>query len=225
VARIVIIGAGLTGLSAAYHLEKKGYHDYKLFEMNSTPGGLCRTVKQGGFSFDYTGHLLHINDDYFRTFLNTVIPPSLLEKHTRRSYIFSHDTYTPYPYQKFLYGLPKKVILDCIRGFALRNRSTTEPRTFHEWVLKHFGEGLGEHFFFPYNSKLFATNAKWTHPSWTGRFVPQVKIQDLIKGAYKKPKQEAVGYNGSFIYPKSGGIQSLISGIAEKIQKPIYYKK
>ena len=32
-----------------------------------------------------------------------------------------------------------------------------------------------------------------------------------------------VGYNSSFVYPKSGGIQSLVTGIAEKIQNPIYF--
>lgn len=38
--KIVIIGAGLTGLSVAYHLEKQGYFDYKIFEKDATVGGL-----------------------------------------------------------------------------------------------------------------------------------------------------------------------------------------
>ncbi len=38
-AKIIIIGAGLTGLSAAYHLEKKGFYDYALFEKESTVVG------------------------------------------------------------------------------------------------------------------------------------------------------------------------------------------
>ena len=46
--RIVIIGAGLTGLSAAYHLEKNGFHDYVLFEQKKNLVAyvvqLCRTV-------------------------------------------------------------------------------------------------------------------------------------------------------------------------------------
>ena len=31
-AKIIIIGAGLTGLSTAYHLEQAGYYDFQIFE-------------------------------------------------------------------------------------------------------------------------------------------------------------------------------------------------
>ena len=68
-AKVIIIGAGLTGLSAAYHLEKKGFNDYLIVEKEDSPGGLCRSIKQDGFTFDYTGHLLHSNNAYFSEFL------------------------------------------------------------------------------------------------------------------------------------------------------------
>ena len=64
-AKIVIAGAGLTGLSTAYHLEKNKFDDFEIYEKENEVGGLCRSVKQDGFTFDYTGHLLHINDIYF----------------------------------------------------------------------------------------------------------------------------------------------------------------
>ena len=64
-AEVVILGAGLTGLSSAYHLEKNNFFNYKIFEKDSRPGGLLKSIKQNGFTFDYTGHLLHINDKFF----------------------------------------------------------------------------------------------------------------------------------------------------------------
>lgn len=64
-AEVVIIGAGLTGISTAYHFEHYGFDDYILFEKESMPGGLCRSIMQDGFTFDYTGHLLHINNPMF----------------------------------------------------------------------------------------------------------------------------------------------------------------
>ena len=51
-AKIVIIGGGLTGLSAAYHLEHRGFFDYELYEKDETIGGLSRSVQQVGFTFD-----------------------------------------------------------------------------------------------------------------------------------------------------------------------------
>ena len=68
-AEIIIIGAGLTGLSTAYHLEKQGFTDFQIFEKENVPGGLLRSFKSNGFTFDFTGHLLHINNEYFYNFI------------------------------------------------------------------------------------------------------------------------------------------------------------
>ena len=54
--RIVILGGGLAGLSAAWHLQKKGSESL-VFEKESEVGGLCRSKTKGGFNFDYDGHL------------------------------------------------------------------------------------------------------------------------------------------------------------------------
>ena len=45
--KVTILGAGLTGLSAAYHLKI----NYEIFESESEAGGLCRSVKENGFVF------------------------------------------------------------------------------------------------------------------------------------------------------------------------------
>ncbi len=54
----VVIGAGSTGLSAAYHLAD----DALLLEQNDTVGGWCRSVQEGGFTFDFAGHIMFSND-------------------------------------------------------------------------------------------------------------------------------------------------------------------
>jgi protoporphyrinogen oxidase len=55
-----IIGAGPTGLSAAYHLG----HDAVLFDRNAMVGGSCRSVKENGFTFDHTGQVVLSNEAY-----------------------------------------------------------------------------------------------------------------------------------------------------------------
>ena len=47
--RILILGAGLAGLSAAWHLQRKGI-DCCIFEKESEVGGLCRSKKINGFT-------------------------------------------------------------------------------------------------------------------------------------------------------------------------------
>ncbi|MBU2615156.1 MAG: FAD-dependent oxidoreductase, partial [Elusimicrobia bacterium] len=58
--KTIIIGGGISGLAAAYHLK----NDYIIFEKENTAGGLCRSIKTGGFTFDYSGHFLHLRNDY-----------------------------------------------------------------------------------------------------------------------------------------------------------------
>ena len=59
---VVILGAGLAGLSAAYHAKKRGM-PHLLFEREGRVGGLVRSERVNGFTFDYTGHLLHMKEE------------------------------------------------------------------------------------------------------------------------------------------------------------------
>jgi protoporphyrinogen oxidase len=220
-AQIVIIGAGLTGLSAAYHLERSGFNDYVLFEKEAMSGGLCRSISQDGFTFDFTGHLLHVNNNYFEQFIQKTLSAEHHNAIHRRSFIYSHETYTKYPFQMNLYGLPASVITECISGFVNRPHSTKEPRSFDQWVLKHFGPGIAKHFFFPFQRKIFDYSIEKISPAWTGRFVPHTSLERMIMGALCDVEETSIGYNSSFIYPKKDGIMSWINSIKKLINNPI----
>src|SRR5207253_2401317 len=57
---VIVIGAGPTGLSAAYHLGE----DALLLEQNDTVGGWCKSIEVNGFTFDYAGHIMFSKDPY-----------------------------------------------------------------------------------------------------------------------------------------------------------------
>lgn len=218
-ARIVIIGAGLTGLSTAYHLEQKGFYDYILLERQETVGGLCGSIEQDGFTFDYTGHLLHINDAYFKQFIETIVGLDFFNLIHRKSYVYSRDRYTLYPYQINLHGLPPDVIIDCITGFVERT-AHKKRKTFKDWVLAHFGAGFAKHFFVPYQEKIFSYPVDKITASWTSRFVPSTSLAEILQGTLQEP-QHNVGYNAQFYYPRSGGILSWVLKIAQNLKNPI----
>lgn len=220
-AEVVILGAGLTGLSCAYHLEKQNYFDFKIFEKNKTPGGLLRSFTQDGFTFDFTGHLLHVSDSYFLQFLDTIAGLQNFNLVSRKSAIHTHNTLTPYPFQMNLHGLPSNVIVDAIHGFITRKKSLC-PKSFYDWVLKYFGQGFAKHFFVPYNSKLLAYDVKKVTPSWTGRFIPKTDLKTMLYNAITPPIKQKIGYNQQFYYPKSGGIEFLIKRLKEKMTSPVH---
>jgi protoporphyrinogen oxidase len=221
VAKVVILGAGLTGLNAAYHFEQQNFFDFKIFEKESSSGGLLRSFKQDGFTFDFTGHLLHINNSEFYNFLNETADINNFFSQQRKSCIYTNNRFINYPFQQNLYNLPEQIKFECIKGYINRKK-IKRHKSFYDWVLKYFGSGIGKHFFFPYNKKLLSFDLKQITPSWTGRFVPQVNLDNILNSALSPNNQSLIGYNSSFYYPKHGGIQFLIDKLENKIKSKIH---
>ena len=111
--KIVILGAGLTGLSAAGHLQRKGMA-CSVCEKENQVGGLCRSKKINSFTFDYDGHLLHFKHKYTLNFVRNLLGDNLVRQ-KRNSWVYSHNRYIPYPFQANLYRLPSSALKECLR--------------------------------------------------------------------------------------------------------------
>jgi phytoene dehydrogenase-like protein len=55
--KVIIIGAGISGLCAGSYLQMNGY-DTEIFELHNIPGGLCTAWKRKGYTFDLCIHWL-----------------------------------------------------------------------------------------------------------------------------------------------------------------------
>ena len=205
---ILIIGAGLAGLSTAYHL---GDRPYRVIEKEKEAGGLCRSYQKDGFTFDITGHLLHFRQAAIQALVEGLLD-GRLEKHVRRSFIYSHRTYTEYPFQVNTYGLPPEVVRECLIGFiaTLAKPSAARPadRSFKDWILDNMGEGIAKHFMVPFNEKLWQVSLDELTSDWVSWLVPKPDLKDVINGALGI-KDKAFGYNPTFLYPAQGGISVL----------------
>jgi len=51
---VIIVGAGIAGLSAGCYSMKNGFQT-TIFESHSIPGGLCTAWKRKGYTFDIRG--------------------------------------------------------------------------------------------------------------------------------------------------------------------------
>jgi UDP-galactopyranose mutase len=107
----VVIGAGPTGLSAAYHLGENSL----LLEQNGTVGGWCRSMEVNGFTFDFAGHIMFSNEPYVHQLYKMLLGDNV-HWQDREAWIYSKNVYTRYPFQGALYGLPANVIKECIMG-------------------------------------------------------------------------------------------------------------
>src|SRR5262249_39518195 len=93
--KIVIIGGGLAGVRPGYHLFE---HEPLLLEKESVIGGLCRSFTQDGFTFDCTGHLIHLKNSYTKELIANILPGAF-DAHERLAAIYSKSVTTPYPFQ------------------------------------------------------------------------------------------------------------------------------
>jgi UDP-galactopyranose mutase len=122
---IVIVGAGPTGLSTAYHLGP----DALLLERNDRVGGWCRSVVDHGFTFDYAGHILFSNDPYVHELYRLLLGDNV-HWQDREAWIYSKGRYTRYPFQGALHGLPADVVAECLVGaIEARYGSVRPPAT------------------------------------------------------------------------------------------------
>jgi protoporphyrinogen oxidase len=214
--KIIIIGGGISGLALAYNLELMKTPEYTLFEAAPELGGLCGSYALNGFTFDYSGHLLHINTKAGLKLIQKLLGKNV-SLHKRRAYVHIYGKEVPFPLQNNLYGLDDALVSECVKGAleAYKDKKIKDTGLFKNWALALYGEGICRHFMFPYNQKLWQTDLSKMTSAWCGKFVPSSALEDIIKGAYSRRKKD-FGYNAHFFYPKTGGCAALIKALAQK---------
>jgi len=220
--RVFVLGAGLAGLSTAWHLQKKGII-CRVFEKEREAGGLCRSRNINGFTFDCDGHLLHFKHSYTFDLVKRLLKNNLAV-YQRNAWIYSGGSYIKYPFQANLYNLPLPVIKECLLGVihASRDsrRSQRKERNFLEWVNKVFGRGIAKYFMVPYNNKFWTIPPEKLTSDWLCGVIPVPTLDQVIEGTLGVSSSH-LGYNARFYYPKRGGINQLAFALSKEI-KNIY---
>ena len=212
----IVIGAGISGLSFGYFSKKP----FIIFEKENTAGGLCKSVKDNGFTFDYSGHFIHIKDKKIKSLIEKVTGKKLLTI-KRNSAILFNNKIMPFPFQANLYYLTEQQKQKCIEGIKKRkNIKIYDDMPFIDWSKAMFGDGITEYFMQPYNQKLWNYNLKKLTAAWTAPFVPKPTQQSIINSAYKQNDQK-YGYNSVFYYPSKNGCQAMIDGFYKKLKNNI----
>ncbi len=199
--RAIIAGAGLTGLSAAFHLKKSGIEPVT-FEQNSYPGGLSASFIKNGFIFDFTGHYLHFKSAYAKDLAFGLLGGKFNEV-KRRASVRAGGELIDYPFQENFGQLKDSSIVSaCEKG--LKDRKPSENYgSFREWILGEYGKGIAENFMLPYNEKLWQYDLDAMLYLGTTAYTPSSK-NDAKKN----------GYNASFYYPSEGGASEVAKALA-----------
>src|SRR5215475_11299881 len=176
--KIAILGGGLAGVSAGYHLRE---FDPVVFEKEPAIGGLCRSFTQDGFTFDCTGHLIHFKNPYTKELVARILPDAF-HAHERLSAIHSKSVTTPYPFQANTYGLPPETVKECVAGFVETMQASNNggPKNFHDWVVCTFGTGIAKHFMLPYNEKFWKQDLLTITSDWVSWSIPKPTLEEVV---------------------------------------------
>lgn len=217
--RIVVLGAGISGLAAAFALKETTGYDCPIYEQEQSAGGLCRTLNRGAFTLDLVSHVLHFRSAAARRLVHEALDGHLIELR-RDSAVRFQGRGVPYPFQSHLGFLPTRESIECLGGYAFswlrRNlESPGNARHFAEWIRTHFGHGIARHFMTPYNTKLWGVPLEELSVDWLRPFVPNTSFREIF-GSFLSHRVNGAGYNSVIHYPANGGIQSLIDALTER---------
>jgi len=88
----LILGAGPTGLAAAYHCGAASV----ALERETKPGGSCRSIEDTGFTFDYAGHIMFSHDPYVQELYRLLLGDNV-HWQAHDAWIYSKGTYVRCP--------------------------------------------------------------------------------------------------------------------------------
>jgi protoporphyrinogen oxidase len=204
--RVVVIGAGPAGLTAALELSRHGVTAVVL-ESDTLVGGLARTVNYKGYLFDIGGHRFFTKWDEVNQIWEEVLGEKLLLR-PRLSRIYYRNKFFSYPLdaKNALLGLG---LVESVRIMASYLRAKVLPirpeENFEQWVSNRFGRRLYEIFFKAYTEKVWGVPCTSIRAEWAAQRIRGLSLTTVVLNALfpqKRPKVKTL--IDRFHYPERG---------------------
>ena len=223
--RILIVGAGPTGVSAAWRLTEHGHGNWRLIEASSSPGGLASSVvDEAGFTWDLGGHVLFSHWRYFDRLMQEALGTAWVE-HEREAWVWMRERWIPYPLQNNIWRLPPNELYACLEGLVELKKNGASaprpalpaPRSFADWLMHAFGRGLCDVFMYPYNMKVWAYPPERLGTGWMGERVATVDLARVLRNLVYQKDDVSWGPNATFRFPLHGGTGAIWRALAARL--------
>ena len=229
--RILIVGAGPTGLGAGYRLNQLGYTNFTIVDRHPYAGGLAHSFTDDvGFTWDIGGHVMFSHYQYYDDCFDTLMGDDFT-MNNRESWVRMFDRWVPYPFQNNIRYLPKQAAYECLSGLIAAQtgqgkiKHYADATNFGEFIDAVFGEGIAKHFMRPYNFKVWAHEPEMMNKHWIGERVATLDIDRALKNVVLESDDFGWGPNNQFKFPLKGGTGEYYKRMADSIEQFIQLNK
>lgn len=202
--RIIIIGGGPAGLTAAYQLIQSGYTPI-VFEQSDKVGGISRTEYYQGYRLDIGGHRFYTKVREVEDMWHNVMEEDF-EQVDRLSRIYYKGKYFKYPLE-FMDALKQVGVVESVLILLSYIQAQIMPSpvedTFEQWVSNRFGKHLFNMFFKAYTEKVWGIPTDKIRADWAAQRIKDLSIKTIILNAIRNTGKIKTLIN-QFHYPRLG---------------------
>lgn len=213
--KVLVLGAGIAGISAGFHLKKIGIEtDVSVIEKSNSWGGLCDNFEIDGFRFDKFVHLSFSNDEYVNKLFteNTEYIAHLPESNN-----YYKGVWLKHPAQNNLFNLSATEKTAIIKDFINREDVDVEDiKNYEQWLKCQYGDYFAENFAMVYTKKYWTVNANELETKWVGNRMYKPTIDEVLMGAFSDETPNTY-YAKEMRYPVKGGYKTFIKYMAEQV--------
>ena len=204
----LVLGAGLTGLTAA-HVLWEHTHPIRVFEATRWLGGTARTASWGEFRFDLGGHRFYTRNEDVLSLVRRLLGEELLTV-PRMSRIYLRGHLVDYPLTFFnalaalgpLTSAAVAASYAAQKGRSLFRKASDE--TFEDWVVTRFGRKLYQIYFKPYSEKVWGMSCSELEADFAAQRIRGMSFREAVKGMFLRDGEASESLVSQFFYPKLG---------------------